>query len=198
MTENTTTHDKIIEVAIRTFAERGYAGVSMREIADELSITKAALYYHFPGKEEIFKACINHSVERILEGMEAIANSDDTVWNKIRTLINRMCNFSDVNPHLFTLFKKIMNKEINASFGVEIIEDFFIRQQDAVQKIFDDGIRNNELRDDISPNLLRAALMGMIHHSTGPKMKEMNNIDLDLACHTNELMKLIQGGFEKK
>jgi len=193
-----TTHDKIIEVAIETFAEHGYAGTSMREIADKLGITKAALYYHFPGKEEIFSACIEHSVERILEGMEAIANSEGSVWDKIRTLIHGMCNFSDVNPNLFMLFKKIMNKEIDVSFGVEILQDFFARQKDALQKIFDEGIRNKELRDDISPNLLSAAMMGMIHHSTGPKMREMNNIDLDLACHTNELMKLIRGGFEKK
>ncbi len=193
-----TTHDKIIDIAIRTFAERGYKGVSMREIADELGITKAALYYHFPGKEEIFNACINHSVERILEGMETIANSDESVWEKIRALIHGMCNFSDVNPHLFMLFKKIMNKEIDASFGVEILQDFFMRQKEALQKIFDDGIRNKELRDDISPNLLSAAMMGMIHHTTGPKMREMNNIDLDLVCHTNELMKLIRGGFEKR
>ena len=195
---DTTTHDRIIEVAIRTFADRGYAGTSMREIADELGITKAALYYHFPGKEEIFSACINHSVERILEGMETIANSDESVWDKIRTLIHGMCNFSDINPHLFMLFKKIMNKEINVSFGVEILQDFYERQKEALQKIFDDGIRNKELRDDISPNLIRAALMGMIHHSTGPKMREMNDITLNLECHTNELMKLIRGGFERQ
>jgi TetR/AcrR family transcriptional regulator, cholesterol catabolism regulator len=197
MTDNTT-HDKIIEVAIKIFAEHGYAGTSMRGIAEELGITKAALYYHFSCKEEIFKACINHSVERILEGMETIANSDESVWDKIRALIHGMCNFSDVNPHLFMLFKKIMNKEINLSFGIEIMQDFFVRQKAALQKIFDDGIRNNELRDDISPNLLSAAMMGMIHHSTGPKMKEMNDINLDMACHTNELLKLIRGGFEKK
>ena len=44
MTDHTTTYDKIIEVAIKIFAERGYSGTSMREIAEELEITKAALY----------------------------------------------------------------------------------------------------------------------------------------------------------
>jgi AcrR family transcriptional regulator len=198
MTDNNTTHDKIIEIAIKTFAERGYVGTSMREIAEELEITKAALYYHFPGKEEIFSACIDHSVERILERTEAIANSDESVWDKIRAMIHGMCNFSDVNPHLFQLFKRIMNKETNISFKTEIMENFFVRQKEAIRKIFEAGIRNNELRDDISPNLMNAAMMGMIHHSTGPKMKEMNNIELSLDEHTDELIKLIQGGFAKK
>jgi AcrR family transcriptional regulator len=195
---DTTTHDKIIEVAIKTFAEHGYAGTSMRKIAEELDITKAALYYHFSSKEEIFKACIKHSVERIIDGIEHIASSEQNVWDKIRAMIQGMCNFSEVDPALFMLFKKIMNKEINVSFGFEIMQDFFVRQKQAIQQIFDDGVRNKELRDDISPNLLSAAMMGMIHHSTGPKMKEMNNIDLSLEDHTNELIRLIRGGFEKK
>jgi len=195
---DTTTHDKIIEVAIKTFAEHGYAGTSMREIAEELKITKAALYYHFPGKEEIFTACLKHAVSRLIDAMEDIANSDQNIWDKIRAMINGMCNFSEINPYLFILFKKIMAKEMDISFGIEIMHDFLKRQKEAMQKIFDDGIRNKELRDDISPNLLAAAMMGMVHHSTGPKMREMNQIDLDPDEHTDELLKLIRGGFEKK
>ena len=193
-----TTHDKIIEVAIRIFAEHGYAGTSMREIAEKLNITKAALYYHFPGKEEIFKACLSHSIEQIIDGVEDIANSDVSVWEKINMLTKGMCTFSDTSPYLFMLFKKLMAKEEDMRLGVEIMQNFFKRQKASLYKIFEDGVRNNELRDDVPINLLSSAMMGMIHHTTGPKMREINNIEQDPEEHTDELLKLIRGGFEKK
>lgn len=52
----TTTKDRIPEVSLALFAERGYAGTSMRDIADKLGITKGALYRHYAGKEAILSA----------------------------------------------------------------------------------------------------------------------------------------------
>ena len=45
-------HRLIVE-ATRQFVERGFAGTSMREIADACGVTKAALYYHFPSKADL-------------------------------------------------------------------------------------------------------------------------------------------------
>lgn len=42
-----------MDIALDLFNERGYEKTSLREIAEELGFTKAALYYHFPGKEDI-------------------------------------------------------------------------------------------------------------------------------------------------
>jgi len=193
-----TTHDKIIEVAIRTFAEHGYAGTSMREIAEELDITKAALYYHFPSKEEIFKACLSHSVEQMINGIEDLSKAKGSVWEKINILAKGMCNFSETNPYLFMLFKKLIAKEEDIKLGMEIMQDFFKRQKEALNKIFEDGVKNKELRDDIPINLLSSAMMGMIHHTTGPKMREMNNLEQNPDEYTDELLKLIRGGFEKR
>jgi AcrR family transcriptional regulator len=51
-----TTAQKILDVALELFTERGYDNTSLREIADELGMTKAALYYHFERKEDILLA----------------------------------------------------------------------------------------------------------------------------------------------
>ena len=50
-----TTREKIIHESLRLFSERGYNGVSMREIAAAVGIQGASLYHHFKGKEDIFK-----------------------------------------------------------------------------------------------------------------------------------------------
>jgi AcrR family transcriptional regulator len=47
------TRQRIQDVALELFAERGYEKTSLREIAERLDVTKAALYYHFKTKEDI-------------------------------------------------------------------------------------------------------------------------------------------------
>ncbi|MFF6829300.1 TetR family transcriptional regulator [Streptomyces longwoodensis] len=47
------TRQRIQDVALELFAEQGYDKTSLREIAERLDVTKAALYYHFKTKEEI-------------------------------------------------------------------------------------------------------------------------------------------------
>jgi AcrR family transcriptional regulator len=58
------TRERILDVSRELFTEQGYDGTSLREIADELGFTKAALYYHFQSKEEILRA--------LLEPVEAV------------------------------------------------------------------------------------------------------------------------------
>ncbi|MER8001944.1 helix-turn-helix domain-containing protein [Streptomyces sp. NPDC095613] len=47
------TRQRIQDVALELFAEQGYEKTSLREIAERLDVTKAALYYHFKTKEDI-------------------------------------------------------------------------------------------------------------------------------------------------
>jgi AcrR family transcriptional regulator len=50
------TRDRILDVALDLFVEQGYDSTSLRQIAEQLGVTKAALYYHFEAKEDILMA----------------------------------------------------------------------------------------------------------------------------------------------
>jgi AcrR family transcriptional regulator len=50
------TRERILDVALDLFTEKGFDGTSLREIADKLGVTKAALYYHFASKDDILMA----------------------------------------------------------------------------------------------------------------------------------------------
>ena len=52
-TPRTDTRSRAQKVALELFAEQGYEKTSLREIAERLGVTKAALYYHFKSKEDI-------------------------------------------------------------------------------------------------------------------------------------------------
>lgn len=59
------TKAEIRRVAIEMFTERGYEATSMREIAERLDITKAALYYHFGSKEDIVRSLLAEHLEAL-------------------------------------------------------------------------------------------------------------------------------------
>jgi AcrR family transcriptional regulator len=62
---------RILAVARAAFIERGYADVSMQEIADAAGLTKAAIYYHFADKEQLFNQVFLDEVDRLYAGVEA-------------------------------------------------------------------------------------------------------------------------------
>ncbi|GAA4200101.1 TetR/AcrR family transcriptional regulator [Actinocatenispora rupis] len=64
------TRTRIQQVALDLFAERGYEKTALREIAEELGVTKAALYYHFKTKEDIVRSIFTDSAEQIDELIE--------------------------------------------------------------------------------------------------------------------------------
>ncbi len=62
---------RILDVAESLFMDRGYNAITLRDIADELGIKQASLYYHFPGgKEQIFVAMVERLFDRHREGLE--------------------------------------------------------------------------------------------------------------------------------
>ena len=61
------TRAQILSVALRLFAEQGYDRTSLREIADEVGVTKAALYYHFRTKDDIVRAVLQDFADQVDE-----------------------------------------------------------------------------------------------------------------------------------
>jgi AcrR family transcriptional regulator len=59
------TRQQILETAERLFAEQGYDATSLQMIADEMGLTKAAVYYHFPAKVDIRHAILMPKVEQL-------------------------------------------------------------------------------------------------------------------------------------
>jgi AcrR family transcriptional regulator len=70
------TRERILEVARRLFTGQGYDATSLREIADDLGFTKAALYYHFQSKEQILAALVQ-PVDEVLRTLVARLEAAD-------------------------------------------------------------------------------------------------------------------------
>jgi TetR/AcrR family transcriptional repressor of nem operon len=66
------TASAILDVAERLVQRRGFNGFSYADVASELSVTKASLHYHFPGKAELGEALINRYAGRFAEALDEI------------------------------------------------------------------------------------------------------------------------------
>jgi AcrR family transcriptional regulator len=68
------------------FWERGYAAVSVADIASTVGITKATLYYHFGGKEAIYVAVMRQTLELIAAAIREIARAPLPIRERLRLL----------------------------------------------------------------------------------------------------------------
>ncbi|MFF5210950.1 TetR/AcrR family transcriptional regulator [Streptosporangium sp. NPDC000396] len=87
MRENADTRTRIQEIALKLFSEQGYETTSLREIAEALGVTKAALYYHFKSKDEIITSLVEarlHTVEELIDWARTRPRTDETRRELVR------------------------------------------------------------------------------------------------------------------
>ncbi|MET8264276.1 helix-turn-helix domain-containing protein [Micromonospora arida] len=101
------TRERIKAVALELFTEQGYEKTSLREIAERLNVTKAALYYHFKSKDDI----VASFVEDRLEGMDALiawAATQPATLATRRELISRYADtmFDGTQPSVMRFFEQ--------------------------------------------------------------------------------------------
>ncbi|WP_165970679.1 TetR family transcriptional regulator [Actinomadura sp. 6K520] len=73
------TRARILETALDVFSERGYQAGSMREIADRLELTKAAVFYHFPSKSVLLATLC----EPLSEGLEDVLARERLIADRV-------------------------------------------------------------------------------------------------------------------
>jgi len=81
--------DQIVRTAMQLFARQGYAGTSMREIAEATSVTKASLYYHFPDKETLYRRAMTDTMEMLCQRMAEAAEGIEDPVDRVRALVHR-------------------------------------------------------------------------------------------------------------
>ena len=79
--------EHLIAVASVLFPARGFAAVSMQEIADAVGVTKAALYYHFGSKEDLFEAVTERAINEFWEGIIVASRGDGTLREVLHAMI---------------------------------------------------------------------------------------------------------------
>ncbi|SEO77881.1 TetR/AcrR family transcriptional regulator [Actinacidiphila rubida] len=101
------TRRRIQEVALALFAEQGYEKTSLREIAERLDVTKAALYYHFKTKEDILSSIAEDLAQPIRDLLAWAEGQPRTLATKQEVLRR----YSDILWHSADLFRFIQENQ---------------------------------------------------------------------------------------
>ncbi|MBF0346332.1 MAG: TetR/AcrR family transcriptional regulator [Magnetococcales bacterium] len=87
MPKQTKTYIKILEAALPLFAAFGYKGVAMRDIANTVGITAAALYNHFPNKEALYFKALEYAFDAQVAGLAETLAQTQTPRQRLTAFI---------------------------------------------------------------------------------------------------------------
>jgi TetR/AcrR family transcriptional regulator len=104
---DSSTEEKILEAAKKVFVQKGMAGARMQDIADEAGINKALLHYYFSNKEKLFEMIFMEAASRLFPKINAIFDSDQPLFDKIRSFCEEYIDAVMDNPYLpmFVLYE---------------------------------------------------------------------------------------------
>jgi len=129
----------IIEASQRRFGRYGIEKTSMREIADDLKLSKASLYYYFPDKESLYKAVVEKEqdefIEKISERILSIKEPEQLLLEysiKRLSYFRTLLNLSRLRLEAFTGLKPGFR---------DTIQMFKEKEKEIIKRIFEKGIR---------------------------------------------------------
>jgi AcrR family transcriptional regulator len=166
------TRDRILDIAMDLFIEQGFDKTSLREIADQLGFSKAAIYYHFESKDEILLALHMRLHEIGRRAMERFGETPASLeaWAQ---LLDRLIDEIFANRRLI-----LMHQRNSSAFRLEHAEEHDEANQDIEElfrRVFSDP--SVPLRDRVRMISAVGAIMGGLVLS-GDMLKDVPSAEL--------------------
>jgi len=138
--------------------KRGYHGVSLQDIADELNVTEPAFYYYFRSKEELLFHILKQGVDRAVSCMENLASKDAPAAVRLKDAVYSFTGMVLEQLPAFTVYfqdKGQLSEERSAELTVE--ERRFVH---LIAEIVRQGMETGECRTDVDPVVTAFTLIG--------------------------------------
>ena len=146
------TRDKIMDVALNMFSERGYEAVSIRDICGEVGIKESTLYYHFKNKKDILDSLIEKfrsHIDGLLSHVDEITDKPAQKKGKNADPSLQMVDSYMIDSYLFDPFCNLMlrlmmieqfhNEEMRALYEKTLFTDPYEIQMNVFRKLAKSG-----------------------------------------------------------
>ncbi|MDO4981991.1 MAG: TetR/AcrR family transcriptional regulator [Eubacteriales bacterium] len=164
-----TTKEKILDAALESFAENGYKGTNLRDLAAMLGLSKSALYKHYESKEEIWNALIDKMEAYYTarfgssENMPPIPASGD----ELLEVTMRMLDFTLHDRKVILTRRLLLTEQFRDDRARKFATLHFLTgTKDIYTKIFSEMMKNNLLKKD-DPEMLAfgytAPITALVH-----------------------------------
>jgi len=100
MVLNTETELKIVASAEKLFYQKGKAGTSMQDIADDAGINRTLLNYYFRSKDQLFEAVFRKALAHIVPSLVSMLHSDISFEDYVPKMIHTVIDAMIENPHI--------------------------------------------------------------------------------------------------
>ncbi len=169
----------IIAIAEKLFAEKGFDGASVRDIAQEAGVNVAMISYYFGSKEKLMEAVFEQRTNSIRLKVENLLQDNKlTNLEKVFLLID---DYVDKFIHQQE-FHKIMMREqlINKNTPIAaIIHEVKKRNMASIKKLIQDGQKSGDFKKNIDIPLMMGTMVGTVSHlmSSQRFYREINNLE---------------------
>jgi TetR/AcrR family transcriptional regulator, cholesterol catabolism regulator len=171
---------QLLAIARRLFARKGYDATSLRDIAEEARITKAALYYYFPNKDALYERVVIESMNSLLEEVSSAVARAPSPTEKVRAFLRSSALFMESKRDQW-----IAGSNAFWQAGATGRRGLALQQRDDYERLLrrclEDGIAQGELRAvdaAMAGRLLLAGLNQMARwHRAGGRLTAQEVID---------------------
>ncbi len=149
---------KILNSAFKLFSERGFDGVSIRDIAADAGLTNPALYRHYPSKEALGLALYRKSYDAVLERIEGRVKASMSGPEKIDAFIEACVDLHRVKPSPLLYLDELHN-----SFWPKVREEYGDRTLSALMLAWiREGQKKGDIRSDVDAIMLVTVPTGLV------------------------------------
>jgi TetR/AcrR family transcriptional repressor of mexJK operon len=152
----------ILKAARERFAHYGFTKVTMDEIAADVDMGKASLYYYFPAKEDLFRAVISHEQKQFVDAIENILSQNLSASKKLIEYVEKRVMFFQELLNLGTL--NVHSYFDTKSIYKSLFENFHAQELKLMEKLFKEGKKKGEFKKSVSedvPQLILHILQGL-------------------------------------
>jgi len=155
------TRDKILESAIRLFAEKGFSGTTTREIAEKAGVNEALIFRYFSTKRDLYSAIIERKISEepgFEYPLEAFKETRDD-WLIFRSIAIRMFDCVEKDPSFIRLlhFSALEGHELSDMFFDTYVQYQRMLLSDYIERRISEGAFKN-----VNPVLAARAFIGMV------------------------------------
>ena len=116
------TRQRLMTAALQLFAEKGFEGTSLEQIAGQAKVNKALVSYHFGGKRGLQMAIHEEAFALIMPGLEALRRSTASAEDCVRDFITVFARLAEANEHYPVMILRLL-----IARDVEGMEAFAVR-----------------------------------------------------------------------
>ena len=173
-----TTREKILDAALVSFAENGYKGTNLRDLAAGMGLSKSALYRHYESKEDIWNAVVDRMEEYYVSsfGSPEDLPSAPKSCGELEIMTMRMLDFT-MNDKRVILTRRLLLKEQFRDERARHFATFHFLNgtKEIYARIFAEMMKNGVLKQD-DPDMLAfsytAPITALIHYCDREPEKE--------------------------